>query len=369
MHCVRGPARRGAARRRTPSRRSWPAPTRRCAPSAWTSRSPTAAPAPTWCTRTPGTPTSPATSPSLLYGIPHVVTRPLAGAAAAVEGRAARRRLRACPRWAERTSYLEAAARSSRCPAAMRDDVLRCYPDDRPRPRARRPQRHRHRRLVARRPTTDRVRALGVDPDRPVGRLRRPDHPAEGRCRSSCARPRAAAARRSSSCSARAPRTPRRSRPRSRGWSRSSPRRADGVVWIREMLPRPDVVAAADRRHRRSPARRSTSRSASSTWRRWPARPRSSPPPPAASPRSSSHGETGLLVPIEQATDGTGTPLDPEQYVADFARRAHRGRRRPRPRPRVRRRGPSARRGGLRLGRHRRADAGALPLARLTWTA
>ena len=30
-------------------------------------------------------------------------------------------------------------------------------------------------------------------------------------------------------------------------------------------------------------------------------------------------GETGWLVPIEQATDGTGTPLDPEQYVADFA--------------------------------------------------
>ena len=30
-------------------------------------------------------------------------------------------------------------------------------------------------------------------------------------------------------------------------------------------------------------------------------------------------GETGLLVPIEQATDGTGTPLDPERYVADFA--------------------------------------------------
>jgi starch synthase len=35
------------------------------------------------------------------------------------------------------------------------------------------------------------------------------------------------------------------------------------------------------------------------------------------------HGETGLLVPIEQAApgqgDGTGTPLDPDQYVADFA--------------------------------------------------
>ena len=31
------------------------------------------------------------------------------------------------------------------------------------------------------------------------------------------------------------------------------------------------------------------------------------------------HGETGWLVPIEQATDGTGTPLAPEQYVADLA--------------------------------------------------
>ena len=31
------------------------------------------------------------------------------------------------------------------------------------------------------------------------------------------------------------------------------------------------------------------------------------------------HGETGLLVPIEQATDGTGTPLEPDRYVADFA--------------------------------------------------
>ena len=30
--------------------------------------------------------------------------------------------------------------------------------------------------------------------------------------------------------------------------------------------------------------------------------------------------ETGRrLVPIEQATDGTGTPLQPDQYVADFA--------------------------------------------------
>jgi alpha-maltose-1-phosphate synthase len=31
------------------------------------------------------------------------------------------------------------------------------------------------------------------------------------------------------------------------------------------------------------------------------------------------HGETGLLVPIEQAADGSGTPLDPDRFVADLA--------------------------------------------------
>ncbi|MEY4102597.1 MAG: hypothetical protein RIR88_731, partial [Actinomycetota bacterium] len=30
-------------------------------------------------------------------------------------------------------------------------------------------------------------------------------------------------------------------------------------------------------------------------------------------------GETGWLVPIEQVQDGTGTPLDPAQYVSDLA--------------------------------------------------
>ncbi|WP_239166399.1 glycogen synthase [Actinoplanes italicus] len=30
-------------------------------------------------------------------------------------------------------------------------------------------------------------------------------------------------------------------------------------------------------------------------------------------------GETGLLVPIEQVEDGTGTPVDPERFVADLA--------------------------------------------------
>jgi starch synthase len=30
-------------------------------------------------------------------------------------------------------------------------------------------------------------------------------------------------------------------------------------------------------------------------------------------------GETGLLVPVEQLTDGSGTPVDPDRFVADFA--------------------------------------------------
>lgn len=36
-------------------------------------------------------------------------------------------------------------------------------------------------------------------------------------------------------------------------------------------------------------------------------------------PEVVAHGETGLLVPLEQVADGTGTPLDPDKFVADFA--------------------------------------------------
>ncbi|GAA5230286.1 glycogen synthase [Arthrobacter cryoconiti] len=36
-------------------------------------------------------------------------------------------------------------------------------------------------------------------------------------------------------------------------------------------------------------------------------------------PEVVAHGETGLLVPLDQVPDGTGSPLDPEKFVADFA--------------------------------------------------
>jgi starch synthase len=36
-------------------------------------------------------------------------------------------------------------------------------------------------------------------------------------------------------------------------------------------------------------------------------------------PEVVSDGETGVLVPIEQLEDGTGTPLDPTRFEADLA--------------------------------------------------
>ncbi len=34
-------------------------------------------------------------------------------------------------------------------------------------------------------------------------------------------------------------------------------------------------------------------------------------------------GTTGLLVPIEASSDGTGTPLDPDRFAADIAERVN----------------------------------------------
>ena len=75
-------------------------------------------------------------------------------------------------------------------------------------------------------------------------------------------------------------------------------------------------------------------------------------------------GETGRLVPIEQATDGTGTPLDPDQYVADFAAALNEVVADP---DRAARDGPGrspARDRRVQLGRDRPADAGDLPRRR-----
>ena len=92
----------------------------------------------------------------------------------------------------------------------------------------------------------------------------------------------------------------------------------DGVVWIREMLPRADVVALLSAATtfvcpsiyeplgivNLEAMACETAVVATAT---------------GGIPEVVVHGETGLLVPIEQSSDGTGTPLDPDRYVADFA--------------------------------------------------
>ena len=104
---------------------------------------------------------------------------PLAGAAAPVEGRAARRRLRAvarsasAPRWRRADAVIAVSE-------GMRRDVLAAYPARRPRARARDLQRHRRRRVRAR-PGHRRARAPRRRPGRAVGGVRRADHAPEGR--------------------------------------------------------------------------------------------------------------------------------------------------------------------------------------------
>jgi alpha-maltose-1-phosphate synthase len=96
----------------------------------------------------------------------------------------------------------------------------------------------------------------------------------------------------------------------------------EGVVWIREMLPRADVVALLSAATafvcpsvyeplgivNLEAMACETAVVATAT---------------GGIPEVVVHGETGLLVPIEQAApgegDGTGTPLNPDRYVADFA--------------------------------------------------
>jgi alpha-maltose-1-phosphate synthase len=98
-----------------------------------------------------------------------------------------------------------------------------------------------------------------------------------------------------------------------------------GVVWIREMLPRPDVIALLTAATvfacpsiyeplgivNLEAMACETAVVATATG---------GIPEVVVDPSTGSGAAaTGRLVPIEQATDGTGTPLQPDRYVADFA--------------------------------------------------
>ncbi len=256
----------------------------------------------------------------LLHGVPHVVTahslEPMRPWKAEQLGGGY-----AVSSWVERTAYLGADAVIA-VSAAMREDVLRSYPDVDP---ARVHVVHNGIDTADWQPLVDpdRVRELGVDPDRPsvifVGRItRQKGLPLFLR----------AAAQLPPDVQlvlcAGAPDTP-EIEAEVRGLVDQLATERDGVVWIAEMLPRPDVVALLTAATvfacpsiyeplgivNLEAMACETAVVATATG---------GIPEVVVDPATGSGGEaTGWLVPIDQATDGTGTPLDPDRYVADLA--------------------------------------------------
>ena len=283
------------------------------------------------------------------------------GADAALEGRAAGRRVRRVELGrADGVRVRRRRDRGQRRDARRRAAHL---PRHRPRPRARRPQRHRHRRLAARAEPRPRARARASTPTARASSSSA-GSPARRGCRCSCAPPPSSRPTCSWSCAPARP-TPPRSRPRSAAWSTPSPPSATAWCGSPRCCPAPTSSPCSPRRPS-SPAPRSTSRWASSTSRRWPARPPSSRPRRAGIPEVVVHGETGWLVPIEQATDGTGHAAAPRAVRRRPGRRAGRGGQRPGAGGGVRRGRAPPGTGALQLARDRGADDGDLPLAGLS---
>jgi starch synthase len=249
----------------------------------------------------------------LLHGRPHVLTahslEPLRPWKAEQLGGGY-----AVSSWAERTAY-EGAAAVIAVSAGMRHDVLRCYPFVDPARvhvvhngiDAQRWSRHEQ---------PDVVRDLGVDPDRRsvvfVGRItRQKGLPYFLR----------AAAQLDPDVQvvlcAGAPDTP-GILAEVRDLVAGLRSRREGVVWIDEMLPRSQVVALLSA---------ATVFVCPSVYEplgivNLEAMACEAPVVATATggiPEVVDDGVTGRLVPIEQADDGTGTPLDPDRFVGDLA--------------------------------------------------
>ncbi len=255
----------------------------------------------------------------LLHGIPHIISahslEPLRPWKAEQLGGGY-----AVSSWAERTAY-EGAAAIIAVSAGMRDDILRCYPQLDPEKVKvvhngidlsgwRRPE-------GADAERADAVaRARGIDPDRPavvfVGRITRQKGLPYLLRAAELLPPEVQLV-----LCAGAPDTP-EIYTEVTGLVASLRERRDGIVWIEDMLPREELIAVLSA---------CTVFACPSVYEplgivNLEAMACGLPVVGSATggiPEVVDDGVTGLLVPIEQVTDGTGTPVHPEVFVADLA--------------------------------------------------
>ena len=258
----------------------------------------------------------------LLHGVPHVISahslEPLRPWKAEQLGGGY-----ALSSWAEKTAY-EAASGIIAVSNGMREDILRCYP-------AVDPERvkvvHNGIDLEAWKHPQDQeadaaaaatLKRLGIDPDRPtivfVGRITRQ----KGLPHLLRACEQLPADVQVILCAG-APDTP-EIKAEVEGLVARLRDKRTGVVWIEEMLPRPELIAVL---------------AASDVFVcpsvyeplgivNLEAMAVGLPVVGSATggiPDVIVDGETGLLVPIEQVQDGTGTPIDPARFEADLAER------------------------------------------------
>ena len=250
---------------------------------------------------------------ALLHGIPHIVSahslEPMRPWKAEQLGGGYR-----LSSWIERTAY-EAADAVIAVSDGMRKDVLRSYPDIDP-DKVKVVHNGIDAQLWQRARDEDTVRRHGVDPDRPsvifVGRITRQkglpyllravsELPPEVQI----------------VLLAGAPDTP-EIKAEVESLIEDLRRTRSGVVWVPEMLPRAEVIAMLSA---------ATVFVCPSVYEplgivNLEAMACEVPVVGTATggiPEVVVHGETGWLVPIEQVQDGTGTPVDPDRYVADLA--------------------------------------------------